>query len=191
MITRSATAGFVLALLLAACAGGSTPAPVPVASNGSGGGGGSAGPTGGSVSAGGDLCGLLGPGDFAAVGVGGTGKPTENNQDANDVYCVFAGKSGATGGVEFDAFLGASSADSPGTFIAATEGIADSAGAGKAALPEVDDARLQTDIAGGYAALVVSKGKVVFSLAIPTTSSAKDQLVALAKLVLARVASLT
>ena len=191
---------FAVALgLLAGCGGssggGSTasppsaasqPAAASVAAQAAGG-----GTTGGPVAAGSDLCGLLGPGDFAAAGVPGTGKATENNTDANNVYCVYAGKSAGTGGVEFDAFLAASSADSQSAFDAASAPMLDSAGDGKAAFPDADGAKLRTDIPDGYAGITIWKGKLVFDIGIPTTAGSKDQLIALAKLVLQRAAGLT
>jgi len=165
----------------------SQPAAASVAASQAAGGG----TTGGPVAAGSDLCGLLGPGDFAAAGVPGTGKATENNTDANNVYCVYAGKSAGTGGVEFDAFLAASSADSQSAFDAASAPMLDSAGDGKAAFPDADGAKLRTDIPDGYAGITIWKGKLVFDIGIPTTAGAKDQLIALAKLVLQRAAGLT
>ena len=165
---------------------GSTAVPTPAAGGAAGG-----GAAGGSVAAGDDLCGLLGPGDFAAVGVGGTGKPSENNSDNSNVYCVYAGKSAGTGGVEFDAFLADTTADSQASFDAASAPMLDFEGAGKAAFPDADGALLRTDIPGGYAGIAIWKGKLVFDIGIPTTAQSKDQLIALAKLVLDRAKGLT
>ena len=167
--------------------GGPATVPSPAPAAGAGGGG----TTGGPVAAGDDLCGLLGPGDFGAVGVSGTGKPTENNTDNSNVYCVYAGKSAGTGGVEFDAFLADTAADSQGAFDAASAPMLDFEGAGKAAFPDADGAKLRTDIPGGYAGITIWKGKLVFDIGIPTTAQSKDQLVALAKLVLERAKGLT
>lgn len=199
VIARRASGLSFALILFAACAGGGTPAPASgaasaanptAASDGAaspaGGGGGNGGP----VAAGADLCGLLGPGDFAAAGVAGAGKPTENNQDNSNVYCIYAGKSGGTGGIEFDAFLAASKADSQGTYDAAAAGILDLAGEGKAALPEADGVVLRNDIPGPYAGIAVWKGKLVFDIAIPSTLTSKVQLVVLAKFVLQRAAAL-
>lgn len=188
----------VAAIVVAACGGGSSPAPAGSAT--AGGGSSSApavspaaggGANGGPVAAGGDLCGLLGPGDFAAVGVSGTGTPTENNPDASNVYCVYAGKSAGTGGVEFDAFLADTSADSGASFVSASEGLLDFEGAGKAAFPDANDAKLRNDVPDGYAAIAIWKGKLVFVIGIPTTDKSQAQLIALAKLVLERAAVLT
>ncbi len=149
------------------------------------------GATGGSVAAGNDLCGLLGPGDFAAQGISGTGSPTENNADNSNVYCVYAGKSAGTGGVEFDAFLADTKADSEATFISTSAPMLDFEGAGKAAFPDADGAKLRTDIPDGYAGIAIWKGRLVFDIGIPKSDQAKDQLIALAKLVLQRSAGLT
>lgn len=200
MIDPRKALGVTLALgLLAGCAGGSgggsTVGPTPGASpsaiasasllTGTSGGG-----TGGPVAAGGDLCGLLGPGDFAAVGVPGTGTAKENNPDANDAYCVYAGTSAGTGGVEFDAFLAGSSADSKASYDSASAPMLDFAGDGKAAFPDADGASIQKNIPGGYDGIAIWKGKLVFDIGIPSTSGSKDQLIALAKLVLQRAAGL-
>jgi hypothetical protein len=201
MIAQRKASGLTLALILvAACTGGSTPgaptagattaASSTAAASQAPASAGSGGDIGGPVAAGSDLCGLLGPGDFAAAGVAGTGKATENNADANDVYCVYAGKSAGTGGVEFDAFLAASSADSKASYDAAAAPMLDFAGAGKAAFPDADGAAVRNDIPGGYAGITVWKGKLVFDIGIPTTDKSQAQLIALAKLVLLRAAGL-
>jgi hypothetical protein len=167
-----------------------TPGPSAGSATGSGAAGGGGG-TGGSVAAGDDLCGLLGPADFAAVGISGTGTATENNQDNSNVYCVYAGKSAATGGVEFDAFLAASKSDSEATFNSIEAPMLDFEGVGKAAFPDADGAKLRTDIPDGYAGIAIWKGKLAFDIGVPTSDQAKDQLIALAKLVLQRSAGLT
>lgn len=149
------------------------------------------GGTGGSVAAGDDLCKLLGPADFAAVGVAGTGTPSENNQDNSNVYCVFSGKSAATGGVEFDAFLADTSADAQATFSEIAAPMVDLQGLGKAAFPSADGAMLRTDIPDGYAGIAIWMGKLAFDIGIPMGDQAKDQLIALAKLVLERSAGIT
>jgi hypothetical protein len=201
MIGPRKVLGVTLALgLLAGCSGGGgggvstvgptsgvSPSTIASAAISTGGAGGT---NGGPVAAGGDLCGLLGPGDFAAAGVAGTGKVKENNPDANDAYCVYAGTSAGTGGVEFDAFLAGSPTDSKAAYDAASAPMLDFAGDGKAAFPDADGASLRTDIPGGYAGITIWKGKLVFDIGIPTTASSKDQLIALAKLVLQRAAGL-
>jgi hypothetical protein len=206
MIVRSKALGATLALaLLAGCTGGGGGGSTVGASTGGATSGtssspvaskapsspGSGGSIGGPVAAGGDLCGLLGPGDFAAVGVSGTGTAKENNPDANSAYCVYAGTSAGTGGVEFDAFLAGSTADSKAAYDAAAAPMLDFAGDGKKAFPDADGASVQKDIPGGYDGIAIWKGKLVFDIGIPSTDKSKDQLIALAKLVLQRAAGLT
>jgi len=201
VIDRRQALGLTLGMvLLAACSGGTggggstagatsganPPPPASESAASSAPGGGNGGP----VAAGGDLCGLLGPGDFAAVGVSGTGAPQENNPDVNTAYCVYAGQSAGTGGVEFDAFLAGTTADSKPAYDAASAPMVDFAGDGKAAFPDADGASLRKDIPGGYAGITIWKGKLVFDIGIPTTDTAKDQLVSLAKLVLQRAAGI-
>jgi hypothetical protein len=190
-------------VLIGACSAASAPAPTAGGTPGAGGGSsqgpaatstpaaGGGGATGGTVAAGDDLCKLLGPGDFAAVGVSGTGPAVENNQDNSNVYCVYAGKSAATGGVEFDAFLADTKADSEASFNTLAAPMLDLEGVGKAAFPDADGAMLRTDIPDGYAGIAIWKGKLAFDIGIPMGDQAKDQLIALAKLVLDRAKGLT
>ncbi len=67
----------------------------------------------------------------------------------------------------------------------------DFAGDGKAAFPSADGAAIRSDIPGGYAGIAIWKGKLVFDIGIPPSANDKDQLIALAKLVLVRAAGLT
>ena len=122
------TAVLIVTLAAAGCGGGGgAPAPASGAATGPAAasaapsaaasmGAGNGGATGGPVAAGGDLCGLLGPGDFAAAGVAGAGALTSNSTPPTDYYCVYAGTSSGTGGIEFDAFLLASADDPDGVF---------------------------------------------------------------------------
>src|SRR5262249_60174538 len=55
------------------------------------------------------MCALT-PADFQSVGITTASKPTANVQDGGgSVYCVYAGKSSATGGIELDVFYPAGS----------------------------------------------------------------------------------
>jgi hypothetical protein len=191
-----------LALTLAACGGGggnaasasaaptgtASPSPSSAAS-------GPVGPTGVAVAAGDDLCGLLRPGDFTAVGVDGTSGPTENNEDDKNVYCVFAGKSAGTGGVEFDAFLAANAGDAGATYQTVIGEVGGDPEAGKpagaAAFPDADGATIVSDADGGGAVIVIWQGPLVFDIGIPASDQATAKLTALAALVLERASALT
>src|SRR5215813_14095300 len=64
------------------------------------------------------LCALT-PADFQAAGVSGASKPTANVEDGGaSAYCVYAGKSSATGGIELDVFhpAGADGREAKATF---------------------------------------------------------------------------
>ncbi len=142
----------------------------------------------------GHLADLLGPGDFAAAGVPGAGTPTVNAPEAGSVYVVYAGKSGATGGIEFDAYAGDTAVGAGDVFAPMSGPLLDFEGSGKAAFPEADDAKLRTDnpIDGGgeWAGIAIQKGRLVFLITIPASDAAASQLVTLAKLVLARAAAI-
>jgi hypothetical protein len=145
-----------------------------------------AGATGGPVAAGGNFCGLLGPGDFAAAGVIGARTPTKNSDGTADAYCVYSGVSGATGGIEFDIFIGDPVSSyqqivSNGTLVAdATTG-----------LTGVDNVGTVLVGPGNMAAIGVQKGAMTFDIDVPTGPNARAQLIALAKLVIERGSGLS
>jgi hypothetical protein len=193
-IKRHLAAAFLFAGVVGACSSsGATSTPISAAPStgggvataaGSGGSGavGAAGALGGTIGRGGDFCGLLGPGDFAAVGVIGARTPTKNSDDATDAYCVYSGVSGATGGIEFDIFL--TDAANGYQQIKANGGItADDA---TADLPGVNAAGIQLDGLAHMADIGVLKGTMAFDIDVPTNPNARTQLIALAKLVLQR-----
>jgi hypothetical protein len=136
---------------------------------------------GGPVAKGGNFCGLLGPGDFLAVGVSGAHTPTKNSDGTADAYCVYAGVSGATGGVEFDIFTG-DPVSSYQQIVSNAALIADTTGD----LPGVDNVGMVTSGPGNMAAIGVQKGRMTFDIDIPAGPKARAQLIALAKLVLER-----
>ena len=141
------------------------------AGGGSGGGGTGGGAIGGAVTDAGHLADLLGPGDFAAAGVSGAGTPTVNAPEPGSVYVVYAGKSGATGGIEFDAYAGDTAAGAADVFAPMSAPLLDFEGSGKAAFPDADGAQLRTDnpIDGGgeWAGIAIQKGRLVFLITIP------------------------
>lgn len=138
-----------------------------------------------------DLTNILGPGDFAAVGISGAGAPTNNPTD-NAAYIVYKGKSAASGGLELDAFW----------FDTAAEAAASFGSSGVYALDPADTAALGADDAWislselgndpgtTFAELRVLKGRIWFDLGIPSGDQAQAQLLALATIVLSRAGSL-
>lgn len=175
-------------------ASGSAPSPAVTGSTGQPAGGGNGAATGRSVTDIAHLQDLLGPGDFAAVGVSGAGTPTVNPGDPGSIFAVYAGKSAGTGGIELDVVVG-DDASAMGEVYAPMavpfSGIAngnavDVAGA-DAAVMRTDNA---LDSGGQWAAIVVQKGKLVFLIGIPTSEAAASQLMSLAKLVVERGSAL-
>ena len=159
-----------------------TPGATPSATIGAAG----TGALGGPVAKGGNFCDILGPGDFAAVGVSGAGTPRKNSDGAADAYCVYSGISGATGGFEFDIFIGDPIASyqqivTNGALVADTTGD----------LPGVDAVGTVMNGPGNMAAIGVRKGAMTFDIDVPTGPGARTQLIALAKLVLQRSTALS
>jgi len=135
------------------------------------------------------MCALT-PADFHGLGVGAASKPSANVQDDGaSVYCVYAGKSSATGGIELDVFnpAGASVADAKETLrIAIGEGTA---GLTPIILAGADEAQWSAATTSGgpaFAALAVRRGTLVFVLGVPAGANAEIQLKQLAAIVLQR-----
>jgi hypothetical protein len=178
----------VLASTIVACGGGSTAttspggATTPPSSASTGG-----LPTGGPVTDIAKLCDLLGPGDFAAVGISGTGAPTVNSDGPGSAYCTYTGATGANGGVELDVFVDDDAAGTYQTILGEISSVA------PLELPGVDEAAGGDGIAGEPdqpASIVVRKGKLVFTIAAPGGPNNSLMLETLAALVLARGAGL-
>jgi hypothetical protein len=141
-----------------------------------------------------DLCGLLGPDDFYAAGVKGARPPQTNNSPPTDYYCVYAGKSSYTGGIEFDAFLAESARDAARTFKTVAKETASRDALDRATALAADEALLSLQAPGDpgpVATLGVRKGKLVFVIGFPSNSQAEAQLLALARTVLQRGDKLT
>jgi hypothetical protein len=168
--------------LLTACGGaGATPGGgAPTVAGGQ--------PTGAAVTDAAKLCDLLGPGDFAAVGISGAG-PVKANVDESGAYCVYAGQSAGTGGIEFDAFVGD---DAEGTFDTIMQ---ESVGSPAAiTVAGADEAMAADGVAGKsdqYASITVRKGKLVFTIGVPGGAGMSAKLATLAAVVLGRAAALT
>ena len=166
-----------LAGLLGACAGAATdggdasitPTEPPVASSSG-------------VST--DLCELLRPEDFAGAGIDGAGEPEATTDGTGSSYCVYAGESGATGGIELDVFPSADEASAKETFATAT-------GEGPAGTPLSGGAFDESSFAidGEVAYLTVRQGLLVLSLAAPNDVNTETGLVMLAQLAVERAGS--
>jgi hypothetical protein len=143
--------------------------------------------TGGPVTDIAKLCDLLGPGDFEAVGISGTGTPTVNSDGPGSAYCLYTGSTGANGGVELDVFYGEDAEESYATILSEISSVA------PLDLPGVDEAAGGDGIAGEPdqpASIVVRKGNLVFTIATPGGPNNSLMLESLAALVLARSAGL-
>src|SRR5262245_58595997 len=115
--------------------------------------------------AGAAMCALT-PSDFQAAGVANAAKPTANvNEGGASAYCVYAGKSSATGGIELDVFYpaGANATESKATYETAIgEGSSDLK---PIKLAGADEARWSASaVSGGppFASIAVRKGNLVF-----------------------------
>jgi hypothetical protein len=132
-----------------------------------------------------DLCGLLSPADFQSAGVAAAKPPTRNGT-GNDAYCVYAGKSSATGGIELDVFVTPDANEAKAVY-------AEVRGApSKAVSIEGADQAEVSQVPGppAFTAITVRKGKLVFGLGIPATTKSQEQVVALARLALQRGSAL-
>jgi len=130
------------------------------------------------------LCGLLTANDWATVNLSqATNQPSINSDGPNDAYCVYNGKSGATGGLEFDAFIDQSTNDATGTFNTMAGELP---GGQSVDLPGVDAALINPNVDGTYGVIIVRNGRFSYSISLPTSSGAQTQLETLASLVLTR-----
>ncbi len=137
-----------------------------------------------------DFCALLAPADFQAAGVPGAGPPTVN-PDEQGAYCVYTGKSSATGGIEFDVFVTKSAADAKDVYVT----MRGETGPGSRvanALPGADLSEL-AKVAGppAFTTITAQKGRLAFAIGVPATAKSQEAVVSLGKLVLQRSEKLT
>jgi hypothetical protein len=136
------------------------------------------------------LC-VLSPNDFTTAGVANAAKPTANVQDGGaSAYCVYAGKSGATGGIELDVFApaGPTPADVKETFKTATG--ESSSPLTPIRLEGTDEALWSAhQVSGGppFATIAVRRGDLVFVLSFRAHKDALVQLTSLWGLVRKRL----
>jgi hypothetical protein len=125
-------------------------------------------------------CTLLTPADLAAAGIEGAADPTDNGDETGH-YCVYAGTSGATGGIEFDVFPHEDVASATETYETVIgEGPSGEAPAGA----PFDEASFAID--GDVAYLTVRQGTLVFALSVPNDDKTQAALVGLATLIAQR-----
>jgi hypothetical protein len=172
-----------------AAPGGATSAPVPTAAaSTAAGGGGGAGATGGPVTDVTKLCDLLGAGDFSSVAIEGAGAVTVNSDGPGSAYCSFTAASAGQGGIEFDAFVGDDPDGTYNTIMGETVGLASTT------MAVADKAAITAGVQGQAdkpAAVLVKKGKLVFTIAVPAGLYREAALNALALIVLSRSTGLT
>ena len=141
------------------------------------------GQTGGvSPSSGKALCSALTPADFTKAGVA-VSALRQANLDGNDgAYCVYDSKAG---NVEFDIFFPAGANQIE---INATEKtVLAEMGAPHQAVPLMGATGHIALDTGKSASIVVRKGSAVFAITIPKSDNARQQLIALAQVVLGRL----
>ena len=118
-----------------------------------------------------DYCYLLTPADFTAAGVPNVGQLSTNEYD-NNFYCVYAGKSAATGGIELDAFIigDPTTLDENYGYIDPGTTAEDVGERGMCLAPEQD--RLASLSFGGadFGTIAVQSGNLIFGLSIPPTA---------------------
>ena len=131
-----------------------------------------------------DYCALLSPADFQAAGVAGARAPTKN-PDQQGAYCVYAGKSSATGSIEFDVFVTQSVADAQGVY--AEVRYSNAPGPKTKVIPDVDEMEVKKEAGPpAYTSIAVRKGKLVFGIGVPTNAKSQEAVISLARLVLQR-----
>ena len=133
-----------------------------------------------------DYCALLSPADFQAAGVAGARAPTKN-PDQQGAYCVYAGKSSATGGIEFDVFVTQSVADAQGVYAEVRYSNAPAPATKTKVIPDVDEMEVKKEAGPpAYTSIAVRKRKLVFGIGVPTSAKSQEAVISLARLVLQR-----
>lgn len=132
------------------------------------------------------MCSALTPADFSKHGVPVSALKEANLDGQEGAYCVYSSKAGK---VEFDIFFpaGANAKE-----ILQTEKTV--LGEGRARfervqIPGADNAQISMSLPDlpGSACIVVRKGKAVFTIVIPRTSTSRQQLMSLGRVALGRL----
>ncbi len=130
--------------------------------------------------------------DFRAFGTMVLSKPAVNVDSPQNVYCVYRGKSGATGGVELDVFFpaGQSPADIAQTFktvLGSDPGAHYQPEGVPGAAQSVFSLSVPQSGYVPFAANAVQRGDLVFSISLPSSPFARRELLNLSELVLSRL----
>ena len=169
--------GFFVLVVATACGGGTSPSPVPTTAAASQAVTGTHAP--GGLPAAEELCGLLSAEDWGQFGYVTAATPTINTDGPGTAYCVYAGTSGGTGGLEFDAFVDTSLEDA----VATQETIlGEGPDMEPIELAGADAAFISSD--GDVAGIVVRIGRFTFTIALPDGEEADTQLTTLANRVI-------
>ncbi len=132
------------------------------------------------------LCNALTPADFSKAGVP-VSALTQANTDGNDgAYCVYKSSAGK---VEFDIFYPAG--NNAAEVMSTEKTVLGEGGSkyGSVKLAGADNAQISLAMPDlpQSAGIVVRKRNAVFDIVVPRGAKARDQLIALAQLVLARI----
>jgi len=132
------------------------------------------------------LCSALTPTDFTKLGIPVSALDNANLDGTDGAYCVYRSTAGK---VEFDIFF---PAGANAQAIRETHKTVLGEGGGKydpVVVPGATDAQLALAVPGSKASasVVVLKDKAVFDIVIPASDKARQQLIALATLVLGRL----
>ena len=139
-----------------------------------------------------ELASLLGPDDFSAVGIEGAGPPSyDPGGEPGSVYAVYAGLSGAAGGLEVDVFVSQTVDEAAAqVFDAGLYAVdADTKATMGAERATLIAGQPTNDGTATYDTLWVQDGRLVAVISIPTSEGSPEQLVGLATLILARSAA--
>lgn len=128
------------------------------------------------------LCSALTPADFTKAGVQVSALRQANLDGTDGAYCVYDSKAGS---VEFDIFFPAGA--NPAEVNATEKTVLAEMGAPHQVVPLVGaTGHIALDM-GKSAGLVVRKGNAVFAISIPKSPNARQQLIAVAQIVLGRI----
>ncbi len=128
--------------------------------------------------------------DFQTFGVAVDTKPTVNlDENGASAYCVYRGKSGATGGVELDVFYPAgSNAEDIANTWKATLGSDPGAQYEPEHVPGARESVYSLSVPQpghpAFAANAVRRGDLIFTLSLPASPAAKNELLRLSEIVL-------